>query len=137
MNDVQCNGSSDSLTCKYENTTAISHVCDCNDKCLSPVIDSDQQQKDALIAARSVYQVLEQQIRSRNLDRMYAELAPVQSEIDRLDNALLIFCRPACFGCYNCSDNYLEACNHGDACREKKEGRFRFSPLQLLRYSRG
>jgi hypothetical protein len=137
MNDILCNGSSDSLTCKYENTTAISHVCDCNDKCLSPVIDSDQQQKDALIAARSVYQVLEQQIRSRNLDRMHAELAPVLSEISRLESQLLVFSRPGCFGCYKCSDHYLETCQHGDACRNKWEGRIRSPPLQLLRYSRG
>ena len=137
MNEAISNGSSDSQTSKNENTTAISHVCDCNNKCLSPVIDSDQQRKDALIAARSVYQVLEQQIRSRNLDRMHAELAPVLSEINRLDNALLVFCRPACFGCYNCSDNYLEACNHGNACRIKTGEGPRLSPLQLLRYSRG
>ena len=137
MNEVLCNGSSNSQTTKNENTTAISHICDCNDKCLSPVIDSDQEQKDALMAARSVHLVLEQQIRSRNIERMHAELAPVQSEIDRLDNALLVFCRPSCFGCYNCSDNYLEACNHGNACRIKTEEGFRFPPLQLLRYQRG
>ncbi len=137
MNESICNGSSDSQTTKNENTTAVSHVCNCNDKCLSPVIDSDQEQKDALMAARSVHLVLEQQIRSRNLDRMHAELAPVQSEIDRLDNALLVFCRPSCFGCYNCADNYLEACNHGNACRKKMEGGFRLPPLQLLRYQRG
>jgi len=137
MNDVLYDGSSDSPTFKNENSAAISHVCTCNGKCLSPVIDSDQEQKDALMAARSVHRVLEQQIRSRNLDRMRAELAPVQSEIDRLDNALLVFCRPSCFGCYNCSDNYLEACNHGNACRIRNKEGFRLSPLQLLRYQRG
>lgn len=120
MNEEPCNGSSDSQTTKNENTTAISHVCTCDDKCLSPVIDSDQERKDALIAARSVNLVLEQQIRSRNLERMHAELALVQSEIDRLDNDLLVFSRPGCFGCYNCSDNYLEICKHGNACRIKK-----------------
>lgn len=121
MNEAICNGSSDSQTTKNENTTAVSHVCNCNDKCLSPVIDSDQEQKDALMAARSVHLVLEQQIRSRNIERMHAELAPVQSEIYRLDTALLVFCRPSCFGCYNCADNYLEACSHGCACMRKKK----------------
>jgi hypothetical protein len=133
LNEAIGNGSSDSQTTKNENTTAVSHVCNCNDKCLSPVIDSDQEQKDALMAARSVHLVLEQQIRSRNIERMNAELAPVQSEIDRLDNALLVFCRPSCFGCYNCSDNYLEACNHGNACRKKMEGGFRLIPSTFSR----
>ena len=137
MNEAISNGSSDSQTTKNENTTAISHVCDCNDKCLSPVIDRDQEQKDALMAERSVHLILEQQIRSRNIDRMHAELAPVQEEIDRLDIALLAYCRPGCFGCYNCLDNYLEACNHGNACRKKMEKGFRSPPLQLLHYQRG
>ena len=137
MNEARCNGSSDSQTCKHENTTAIPHVCNCNDKSLSPVNECDQEQKDALMAARSVHQVLEQQIRSRNLDRMHAELAPVLSEINRLDNKLLVFCRPGCFGFYECADQYLETCHHGDACRKRKEGRIRSPPLQLLRYSRG
>ncbi len=123
MNEAICNGSSDSQTTKNENTTAVSHVCNCNNKCLSPVIDSDQEQKDALMAARSVHLVLEQQIRSRNIERMHAELAPVQSEINRLDNALLVFCRPSCFGRYDCSDRDLEACSHGCACmRKRNEG---------------
>jgi len=137
MNEVLCNGSSDSRTTKNENTTAIFHIYDCNDKSLSPVNECDQEQKDALMAARSVHQVLEQQIRSRNLDRMHAELAPVLSEINRLESKLLEFCRPGCFGCYKCTDHYLETCQHGDACRVKWEGRIRSPPLQLLRYSRG
>ncbi|MCX6700799.1 MAG: hypothetical protein NTV68_12920 [Methanomicrobiales archaeon] len=137
MNEVRCNGSSDSRTTKKENTTAISHVCDCNDKSLSPANKHDQEQKDALLAARSVHQVLEQQIMSRNLDRMELELATVLSEINRLESTLLVFSRPGCFGCYKCTDHYLETCQHGDACREKWEGRFRSPSSQLLRYSRG
>jgi len=137
MNDAICNGSSDSRTTKKENTTAIPHVCNCNDKSLSSVNGRDQEQKDALMAARSVHQVLEQQIRSRNLNRMHAELAPVLSEIDRLESKLLVFSRPGCFGCYKCTDNYLETCDHGNACRNKWEGRIRSPPSQLLRYSRG
>ena len=136
MNEAVCNGSSDSRTTKKENTTAIPHVCNCNDKSLSPVNECDQEQKDALLAARSVHQVLEQQIRSRNLDRMHAELAPVLSEINRLESKLLVFSRPGCFGCYKCADHYLETCDHGDACRNKWEGRIRSPPLQLLHYSR-
>lgn len=122
---------------RNENTTAISHIYDCNDKSLSPANGYDQEQKDALMAARSVHQVLEQQIRSRNLDRMHAELAPVLSEINRLESTLLVFSRPGCFGCYKCTDHYLETCQHGDACREKWEGRFRSPSSQLLRHSRG
>jgi len=137
MNETIGNGSSDSRTTKKENTTAISHVCDCNDKNFSPVNERDQEQKDALMAARSVSLVLEQQIRSRNLDRMQAELAPVLSEINRLESDLLVFCRPGCFGCYECADHYLETCDHGNACRRKWEGRFRSPPLQSLHYSRG
>ncbi|MCX6700971.1 MAG: hypothetical protein NTV68_13815 [Methanomicrobiales archaeon] len=137
MNEILCNGSSDSRTTKKENTTAISHVCDCNDKRLSPVIGHDQEQKDALMAARSVSLVLEQQTRSRNLDRMHAELAPVLSEINRLEFKLLVFSRPECFGYYNCLDQFLETCDHGGACREKWEGRFQSPSSPLLRYYRG
>jgi hypothetical protein len=122
---------------RNENTTAISHIYDRNNKGLSPANEHDQEQKDALMAARSVHQVLEQQIRSRNLDRMHAELAPVLSEINRLESKLLVFSRPGCFGCYKCTDHYLETCQHGDACRNKWEGRFRSPPSQLLHYSRG
>jgi len=136
MNEAICNGSRNSQTTKNENTTAISHIYDCNDKSLSPANEHDQEQKDALMAARSVHQVLEQQIRSRNLDRMHAELAPVLSEINRLESKLLVFCRPGCFGCYKCADHYLETCDHGDACRNKWEGRIRSPSSQLLHYSR-
>jgi hypothetical protein len=124
--------SSGSMSCQIENAAAHYTRYGC-EKVVSPVMDTDKQQKEALLKSRDdlIYVISATEEKFRILAS--EALAPLRRALADTDRLLLVFDRPSCFGWMGRElgtrhgPARCDSCEHGCDCYREERIRGRGS----------
>jgi gamma-glutamyl:cysteine ligase YbdK (ATP-grasp superfamily) len=91
---------------------------------VTPIIDAEADQKAALERSQDELICKITDIAADYNERMMAVIMPLQKALDKTNQMLEDYNRPACFGTYTCSDRDLENCpvRTSGACYRKVRG---------------